>query len=177
MSLTIVTRVRPRLHADMYLIKVTLLKCEKSVVQFDSTKHRKFSPGTSDPSCSSSRHDYWTSRENSLGEIIGLSSINKSTLPSPSKNVRQSMPPESLDGALFWSSSDYLCQFVAPLIKYFCSPCRSYRSLETISTASRQKEWITWITDHDLQPTHFLTRFPSTSSHHVMHMLMKFLNI
>ena len=34
------------------LIKVTLVTCEKSVVQFDSTKHRRFSPGTLVSSCS-----------------------------------------------------------------------------------------------------------------------------
>ena len=35
-----------------YLIKVTLVTCKKSVVQFVSTKHRRFSPSTS-VSCSS----------------------------------------------------------------------------------------------------------------------------
>ena len=34
------------LAACSYLIEVTLVTCEKSVVQFDSTKHRRFSPGT-----------------------------------------------------------------------------------------------------------------------------------
>ena len=53
------------------LIKVTLVSCEKTVVQFDSTKHRRFSPGTPVSSCSNTgpmRGDpYWTSRENSSG--------------------------------------------------------------------------------------------------------------
>ena len=44
---------------------------EKNVVQFDSTKHRSFSPGTSVSSCSNTgpmRGDpYWTSKENSSG--------------------------------------------------------------------------------------------------------------
>ena len=48
-------------------------------IQFDYTKHRMFSPGTTVPSCSSTvsiRDDpYWTSRENSL-KLIELSSIN-----------------------------------------------------------------------------------------------------
>ena len=35
-----------------YLNKVNLVTCEKSVVQFDSTKHRRFSPGTPVSSCS-----------------------------------------------------------------------------------------------------------------------------
>ena len=34
-----------------YLVKVTLVTCEKSVVQFDSTKHRRFSLGTPVSSC------------------------------------------------------------------------------------------------------------------------------
>ena len=29
-----------------YLIRVTFVTCEKSVVQFDSTKHRRFCPDT-----------------------------------------------------------------------------------------------------------------------------------
>ena len=48
---------------NIYLIKVTLFKCEKSAVEFDSTKHRRFSLGTSVPSCSSTRL-----MENSLGK-------------------------------------------------------------------------------------------------------------
>ena len=32
--------------AGSNLIKFTLVTCEKSVVQLDSTKHRRFSPGT-----------------------------------------------------------------------------------------------------------------------------------
>ena len=35
-----------------YLIKVTFVTCEKSVVQFDSIKHRRFSPDTPVSSCS-----------------------------------------------------------------------------------------------------------------------------
>ena len=38
-----------------YQIKVILVTCEKSVVQFDSTKHRRFSPGTLVSSCSNTR--------------------------------------------------------------------------------------------------------------------------
>ena len=34
------------------LIKVTLVTCEKSVVEFDSINHRWFSPGTSVSPCS-----------------------------------------------------------------------------------------------------------------------------
>ena len=34
------------------LIEVTLITCEKSVFEFDSTKHRWFSPGRSVSSCS-----------------------------------------------------------------------------------------------------------------------------
>ena len=54
-----------------YLIKVTLVTCEKSVVQFDSTKHRRFSPGTPVFSCSNTgprrSGPYWTSWKNSSG--------------------------------------------------------------------------------------------------------------
>ena len=54
-----------------YLIKVTLVTCEKSIIQFDSTKHRRFSLGTPASFCSNTRPvrggPYWTSRENSLG--------------------------------------------------------------------------------------------------------------
>ena len=54
-----------------YLIKVTFLTCEKSVVQFDSTRHRRFSPSTLVSSCSNTGPmkggHYWTSRENSSG--------------------------------------------------------------------------------------------------------------
>ena len=43
---------------------------EKSVVQFDFTKHHRFSPGTPVSSCSNTGPmwggPYWTSRENSL---------------------------------------------------------------------------------------------------------------
>ena len=45
-----------------YLIEVTLVTCEKYVVQFDSTKNHRFSPGTS---VSSSRNTE-PMRENSL---------------------------------------------------------------------------------------------------------------
>ena len=38
--------------AYSYLIKVTLVTCEMSVVQFVSTKHRRFSPGNLVSSCS-----------------------------------------------------------------------------------------------------------------------------
>ena len=51
MSLTTVTR--DSIPAPCrYLIKVTLVTCEKIVLQFDSTKHRRFSPGTLVSSCS-----------------------------------------------------------------------------------------------------------------------------
>ena len=68
-SLTAMTRVRfPALCS--YLIKVTLITCEKSVVQFDSTKHRRFSLGTPVSSCNNTEPmrggPYWTSKENSL---------------------------------------------------------------------------------------------------------------
>ena len=51
MSLTTGTRVRFPAPCSC-LIKVTLVTCEKSVVQFDSTKHRRFSPGAPVSSCS-----------------------------------------------------------------------------------------------------------------------------
>ena len=35
-----------------YLIKVTLVTCDKNVVQFDSTKHRRIPPGIPVSSCS-----------------------------------------------------------------------------------------------------------------------------
>ena len=67
-SLITVTRFRFRSRAVIWL-KVTFVICEISVDQFDSTKHRKFSPGTPVSSCSNTgpmRCDpYWTSRENS----------------------------------------------------------------------------------------------------------------
>ena len=51
------------------MIKVTLVTCEKSVVQFDSTKHHRFSPGTPVSSYSNTGPmrggPYWASRENS----------------------------------------------------------------------------------------------------------------
>ena len=54
-----------------YLIKITLVTCEKSVVKFDSTKHRRFTPGIPVSSCSNTGSmrggPYWTSRENSSG--------------------------------------------------------------------------------------------------------------
>ena len=54
-----------------YLNKITLVICDKSVVQFDSTKHRRFSSGTPVSSCSNTGPmrggPYWTSRENNLG--------------------------------------------------------------------------------------------------------------
>ena len=53
-----------------HLIKITLVTCEKNVVHFDSTKHRRFSPGTP-ISCSNTGPmwggPYWSSRENSSG--------------------------------------------------------------------------------------------------------------
>ena len=53
-----------------HLSKVTLVTCEKSVVQFFSTKHRRFSPDTPISPCSNTEPmrggPYWTSRENSL---------------------------------------------------------------------------------------------------------------
>ena len=53
-----------------YLIEVTLVTYEKSIVYFDSTKHRRFSPGTQVSSCSNTGPmrggPCWTSRENSL---------------------------------------------------------------------------------------------------------------
>ena len=62
-SLTTVTRVRFRLRA------VTLVTCEKSVVPFDATKHRRFSPGPPVSSCSNTgpmgSGFYWTFRERS----------------------------------------------------------------------------------------------------------------
>ena len=68
-SLTTVTRVWFRPRAVIWL-KVTLVTCEKSVVQFDSTKHRRFSPGTPVSSCHNTGPmrvgPYWTSRENNL---------------------------------------------------------------------------------------------------------------
>ena len=45
--------------------------CEKNIVQFDTTKHRSFSPATPVSSCSNTgpmrNGPYWTSKENSLG--------------------------------------------------------------------------------------------------------------
>ena len=38
-----------------FVIKATFVTCEKSVVQSDSTKHRKFSPGTPVSPCSNTR--------------------------------------------------------------------------------------------------------------------------
>ena len=53
-----------------YLVKITLVTFEKSVVQFVSTKHRRFSPSTPVSSCSNTGSmrggPYWTSKENSL---------------------------------------------------------------------------------------------------------------
>ena len=71
-SLTTVTKLHAVIPASCsYLIEVTLVTCEKSVVWFDSTKHRKFSPGTLVSTCSNTglvRDDpCWTSRENNLG--------------------------------------------------------------------------------------------------------------
>ena len=69
-SLTTVTRVR-FLAPYSYLIKINLVTCEKSVAQFVSTKHRRFSPGTPVSSCRNTGPmrggPYWTSRENGLG--------------------------------------------------------------------------------------------------------------
>ena len=54
-----------------YLIKVTLVTCDKSVIQCDSFKHRRFSPGTPVSSYSNTGPmrggSYWTCRENSSG--------------------------------------------------------------------------------------------------------------
>ena len=56
------------------MVTVTLATCEKSVVQFDSTKHRRFSPGTLASSCRNSGPmkcvPYWTSRVNSLANRV-----------------------------------------------------------------------------------------------------------
>ena len=63
-SLATVTMVR-------FLIKVTFVTFEKNVLQFDSTKRRRFSPGTPVSSCINTGPmrggPYWTSRENSSG--------------------------------------------------------------------------------------------------------------
>ena len=50
-SLTTVTRGSIPATCS-YLIKVMLITCEKTVGRFDSTKHRRFSPGTPVSSCS-----------------------------------------------------------------------------------------------------------------------------
>ena len=54
-----------------HLIKVTLVTCEKRVMQFDFTKHRRFSPCTLVSSCSNTGpmrvRLYWTTGENNLG--------------------------------------------------------------------------------------------------------------
>ena len=44
-----------------YLIKVNSVTCEKSAVQFDPTKHRRFSPGTPVSSCGNTgpMHEGW----------------------------------------------------------------------------------------------------------------------
>ena len=51
-------------------IKVTIVICEKSVVQFDSTRNRRFSPDAPVSCCSNAGPmrgaPYWTSLENSL---------------------------------------------------------------------------------------------------------------
>ena len=53
-----VVHVSPTTDLDLipapcsYLIKVTFVTCENNVVQFDPTKHRRFSPGTPVSSCS-----------------------------------------------------------------------------------------------------------------------------
>ena len=65
---TLVTGKASILLPRSYLIKVTLVTCEKSFVKFDSTKHRRFSPGTPVSSCSNTGptmgglSPYWTSR-------------------------------------------------------------------------------------------------------------------
>ena len=68
MSFTVVTGSTPVPYS--YLIKVTLVTCEKSVVQFVSTKHRRFSPSVPVSSCSNTGSirsgPYWTSRKNTL---------------------------------------------------------------------------------------------------------------
>ena len=53
-----------------YLIKITFVTCEKSIVQFDSTKQRRFSPGAPVSSCGNKGPirgwpSPWTSWENS----------------------------------------------------------------------------------------------------------------
>ena len=72
MPLTTVTRVRFPAPCR-YLIKVIFVTCEKSVVQFDSTKHHRFSPGTPVSSFSNTGPmrggPYWNSRGNSRGNI------------------------------------------------------------------------------------------------------------
>ena len=69
-----------------YLIKVTLVTHEKSVVQFDSTKHCRFSPGVPVLSYSNPGPEWWPLLD-LLGEqlmyLIGLSRINKDNLPLP----------------------------------------------------------------------------------------------
>ena len=69
-SLTTVTRVQISASCS-YLIKVALVMCWKSVLQFVSSKYRRFSPGSPISSCSNTGPmnggPYWTSRENSLG--------------------------------------------------------------------------------------------------------------
>ena len=68
-------------------MKVTFVTCEKIVVQFDSTMRRRFSPGTPFSSCRNNEPmrgcSFWTSRENNLKWLIGLSSVNEDTLPLP----------------------------------------------------------------------------------------------
>ena len=65
-----------------YLIKVTLVTCDKSVVQFDSTKPSRFSPGTPVSSFRDTGpirvRPYWISRSQ-LSQLVELSSRNKDT--------------------------------------------------------------------------------------------------
>ena len=75
----IVVIVRVSHHSDQgsipapcsYVIKVAFVTCEKSIVQFNSTKLRRFTPGTPVFSCSNTGPmrggPYWTSRETSSG--------------------------------------------------------------------------------------------------------------
>ena len=64
-SLTTVTTNGLILVPCSYVIKITLVTYEKSVVQLDSTKHGKFFPGTPVSSCSNTGLKrivpYWTS--------------------------------------------------------------------------------------------------------------------
>ena len=73
-SFTSVTGVRFQLSCS-YLVKVTFVICETSVVQFDFIKNHRFSPGTPVSSCSDTGPmrggPYWTSRKNSSESRLG----------------------------------------------------------------------------------------------------------